>query len=949
MATGSMTRAIKDLRHLVAVQTADDLTDRQLLERFAAQRDEAAFALLVRRHGPMVLGVCRRVLGHLHDAEDAFQAAFLVLARKAHSPRWQDSVGGWLFQVAYHLALRRRADVRRKRMQPLPDAAVPDLSVAAPDGEWLAVLDDELNRLPEKYRVALLLCHYEGKSRAEAARQLGWKEGTVKIRLERGRALLRARLTRRGLEATSLVAGTLAASAASAGVPPTLANTTATAARLFAAGGRSTTTTIPESAASLAEGVLRTMMLTRLKIVAVLLLAVGLVCLGAGFWAQRVLAEKPDAVSFRQESPGDPPLGPPEKPAPEPARKADQPLRVLLFAGAPTREYQFVRALFVNQTEKKKAELSIYLQSGGPRAVQDVPPERMLRKFPTRWDSREKEDAEDRFGNLARYDVLIAFDPDWSELTEEQAKLMEKWVDLQGGGLIVVAGPVGTYHLCPEVADRKLKPLLDLLPVRLKDSREKETTRDTSEPWSLDFPNTEPFLDLDEKSKDPLSGWSEFFFGKKRDDWRKTEDRPLRGFYTAYPVKSVKPGAVVLATFRDAKARIQEGDKLRDLPYLVTAPRGKGKAIFLGSGETWRLRQYREGYSERFWSRMARYAASVDLDEAANPGPRPPELTAKQRKAIEKGLDWLIRNQHKDGHWEAGDGRDPVTLTALAGLALLMQGSTVKEGEYASSLRKAVEWLMAQSQGDGLLGNPNVAPKVEKSFQGHGHALLFLAHVYGDEENRDRREALEKVLTRAIEFTVKAQTAEGGWGYLSRAPARRNDNQAEVIPTVLHIQSLRAARNAGFTVPKAAIDASHAYLVKSVDPSTSTTIPGLSGAFTLGAYNTSVTKTWLGAARKFAPVFDEKVTPTADEYLQRNHFAQVAYQLGEEGHARLLPDSRPRERITWSDFRKRAFDHLLKTQNRDGSWGKEPDQVRATALNLAILQLDLAVLTDRPR
>src|ERR1700722_14806571 len=115
MTTRPMTRALNGIRQLAEAHGAGELSDRQLLERFAARRDEAAFALLVRRHGPMVLSVCRRVLRHEHDAEDAFQAAFLVLTRKASSVRWQDSAGGWLFQVAYHLALKMRANANSKR------------------------------------------------------------------------------------------------------------------------------------------------------------------------------------------------------------------------------------------------------------------------------------------------------------------------------------------------------------------------------------------------------------------------------------------------------------------------------------------------------------------------------------------------------------------------------------------------------------------------------------------------------------------------------------------------------------------------------------------------------------------------------------------------------------------------------------------------------------------
>src|SRR5262245_32519290 len=145
-----MTRAIKDLRDLVAAHRDTGLPDRQLLERFVGQHDETAFSQLVQRHGPMVLRVCRRVLRNRHDAEDAFQATFLVLARKAATVRWLDSAGGWLFQVAYRLALKMRAADRRHRTQPLADVVQPDRERIRPDVEIHAILDEELSRLPEQ-------------------------------------------------------------------------------------------------------------------------------------------------------------------------------------------------------------------------------------------------------------------------------------------------------------------------------------------------------------------------------------------------------------------------------------------------------------------------------------------------------------------------------------------------------------------------------------------------------------------------------------------------------------------------------------------------------------------------------------------------------------------------------------------------------------------------------
>ena len=179
------------LKHLQ--QAGGGLTDGQLLGRFAATRDEASFTALVRRHGPMVLGVCRRVLGDFHDAEDAFQATFLVLARKAASVVKRESVSCWLHGVAYHTALRAGAAIGRRRTRERQVENMPHPEVMPTEArDWLPLLDRELNRLPEKYRTAIVVCDLEGRTRREAARQLRITEGTLSSRLARGRTLRRS-------------------------------------------------------------------------------------------------------------------------------------------------------------------------------------------------------------------------------------------------------------------------------------------------------------------------------------------------------------------------------------------------------------------------------------------------------------------------------------------------------------------------------------------------------------------------------------------------------------------------------------------------------------------------------------------------------------------------------------------------------------------------------------
>src|SRR5438093_2604153 len=216
----------------------EESRDAQLLKRFAAERDERAFAALVQRHGPMVLGVCRRVLQDAHAAEDAFQATFLVLVRRARSIARPELLGNWLYGVAYRTAVRAKQNAARRsahERQAAPMlAAEPTEEVAWQ--ELKVVLDEELSRLPEKYRSPLVLCYLEGRTNEEAARQLGCPAGSMSGRLAKGRELLRKRLTRRGLLLSAgLLATLLSPPRVSAAVSLALAGSTVQSAVLFAA------------------------------------------------------------------------------------------------------------------------------------------------------------------------------------------------------------------------------------------------------------------------------------------------------------------------------------------------------------------------------------------------------------------------------------------------------------------------------------------------------------------------------------------------------------------------------------------------------------------------------------------------------------------------------------------------------------------------------------------
>jgi RNA polymerase sigma factor (sigma-70 family) len=187
------------------------LTDRQLLERFVTGGDEAAFEVLVERYGPMVLGVCRRVLGDATDAEDAFQATFLVLVRKARSISMPDLLGNWLYGVAYRIARKARAQRAKRAQLKQPTAAMTstDPLMEAALRELQAQLDEELERLPTKYRAPLVLCYLEGMSNRDAAERLGWPIGSISHRLARGREILRKRLQDRHPNASFLLLGAL--------------------------------------------------------------------------------------------------------------------------------------------------------------------------------------------------------------------------------------------------------------------------------------------------------------------------------------------------------------------------------------------------------------------------------------------------------------------------------------------------------------------------------------------------------------------------------------------------------------------------------------------------------------------------------------------------------------------------------------------------------------------
>jgi RNA polymerase sigma factor (sigma-70 family) len=288
MANEPLQAVLQQIRRMANEKAFKDASDGDLVKRFLVHREEAAFVVLLKRHGPMVLQVCKRIQANEHDAEDAFQATFLLLARKANTIRKRESVASWLYGVAHRLAIGMKGSGlrRQQRERQAADmrAKTPVSNEASVDLE--ATLDKALRQVPEKYRAPLLLCYLEGKTQEEAAKHLGCPLGTVRSRLARGRDRLREVLERHGVRlSTTALTAALAATSASAAIRPTLVRATAKAALEYAA-GKAAAALVSAQAAALVERGLRTMMIMKLATTtAVAVMMVGTLGLGAGAFA----------------------------------------------------------------------------------------------------------------------------------------------------------------------------------------------------------------------------------------------------------------------------------------------------------------------------------------------------------------------------------------------------------------------------------------------------------------------------------------------------------------------------------------------------------------------------------------------------------------------------------------------------------------------------------------
>lgn len=301
MPNAPLNNVLRQIRRLVARPNRVEQSDEELLERFVVSREEEAFASLVRRHGPMVLGVCLRLLRNRHDAEDAFQATFLTLVRKGSTIRQRGALASWLYRVAFRISLRLKARAeKRSTSESLGDAAVElDPATEASWHELRPLLDAELQELPAKYRAPMILCYLEGRTYEQVAIELGCPKGTVAIRLLRAREMLKRRLIRRGLVAAAGIVTTHSLlPGASAAVPAGLATTT-TSIAVNLAGGATLAAAAPAGVAALVQEVGRTWIQQKLNAVYTTAACICLSSLGVGGSAIAVVNHRPPPVTTR--------------------------------------------------------------------------------------------------------------------------------------------------------------------------------------------------------------------------------------------------------------------------------------------------------------------------------------------------------------------------------------------------------------------------------------------------------------------------------------------------------------------------------------------------------------------------------------------------------------------------------------------------------------------------
>ena len=334
----------------------------------------------------------------------------------------------------------------------------------------------------------------------------------------------------------------------------------------------------------------------------------------------------------------------------------------------------------------------------------------------------------------------------------------------------------------------------------------------------------------------------------------------------------------------------------------------------------------------RFQLRVAFLAVCLALFVTPSFG-RDPEV----RRAVDKGLEWLVSQQSRLGQWSANSNRYPTAMTAMAGTALLCQGSTTTQGKYAENIRRAVDYLVARSRTNGLIGDPD---RDDRYTYGHGFSMLFLSQVLGEEEDSIRRERLVDVLTRAVQFTGRAQTEPGGWGYLSAKDGHGFD---EGSTTITQVQGLRGCRNAGIPVPNEIIEKAIGYIKKC---SLNNGAGGVQYNSRGGGGRPAISAAAIACLYN-AGEYDSEYVPKLLTYCRKNlsdisnrgfghwhyahyYFAQVEYREGGK---------------IWEDYRDRIFSRIVGEASPDGSWIQGYiGPVYTTSINLTILQLESAAL-----
>jgi hypothetical protein len=349
-----------------------------------------------------------------------------------------------------------------------------------------------------------------------------------------------------------------------------------------------------------------------------------------------------------------------------------------------------------------------------------------------------------------------------------------------------------------------------------------------------------------------------------------------------------------------------------------------------------------------------------------------PGLDATVAAAVERGLQWLKKDQARDGHWEATGGNYKTAMTALAGMSFLMEGSTLRDGQYSEQIRNAVKWFTApaRQQPNGLLADRRDG-SFDNYMHGHGYGTMFLACAYGEAVDGEEQRKLEKAVTKAVEFTCKAQTQRkhkkpegkevdiGGWGYQSASETRNFD---EGSVTVSALQALRAARNAAIPVPMENIDRAVNYLeacttskggiIYSYTNAGGVAVAGqerppLTAAaiccgFSAGQYKSDLPKRWIKFCKDNIPVAKGRVPH--DEY-QNYYYAQFIYALGENRYGEMFPNEPKESWLTWRKYREVMFPYLIEQQQKDGAWQSGyMGNVFVSAINLAILQLEKEML-----